>query len=496
MRLRSRFAGTKKHTWLTARQIALSTMLIASSFTPLITTVWGADTAYAADHLVAQWKFDETTAGDHAEDYIGNNDGIPGTQTSVYPTPSTDVAPVNFTNPRSAGFNGQNYYTINNPVSTNFTICAWVKTSSTGGGVNHWTSAPIMDAEWGGVNYDFGFGVGNGGKLMFGNGGNPVGGGGLYDQQINGSTTINDNQWHNVCVTRSNTTGAVKLYVDAQLDGQGTTGVGALNVRSVARIGWGYDGAALFQGLIDDVRVYDIDLAPEQLQALTNGVDNPFDDNDGASAEVENAAPGGDGNADGIQDSEQTNVTSFVNSLTNNYVTLAAPTQCQLSGVNTTAATTLQSDNNYTYPLGLLNFTAHCGTPGYSMIVQQIYYNPPGGEFVLRKYASGSYQTITDATITRTTLNGQDAVVAQYTVVDGGPLDEDGVQNGVIVDPAGLAIARGVNTTLKAPNTGFVAHSKNSMSIDASAVCLVAVLASGGLMTLGLTTKRRRARRQ
>lgn len=229
----------------------------------------------AVDNLVAHWKFDETLTNVPAEDSVGSNDGAPGTSTSTYPQPSADVPPVAFTDTGSMQFNGQNYFTINNPVSTNFTICAWVKTTSTGGGVNHWTSAPIMDAEWGGVNYDFGFGVGNGGKLMFGNGGVPAGGGGLFDAQVNGSTTINDGSWHNVCVTRNNTSGQVKLYVDAVQDGSGITGVGSLTIRSVARIGWGYDGAALYQGKIDDVRVYNTDLSQEQLQNLADGSDTP-----------------------------------------------------------------------------------------------------------------------------------------------------------------------------------------------------------------------------
>lgn len=226
----------------------------------------------APGQLLGQWKFDETVAGSVAVDSMGSNDAIP----TGDPIPSTDVAPVTFTNPRSASFDGSNYFTIERPVSTDFTICAWVKTASTGGGVEHWTSAPIMDSETGGVDYDFGFGVGNGGRLMFGNGGDDVNGGGLFDAQVDGTTPINDNVWHNVCVTRNNTTGVVNLYVDAQLDGTGITGVGPLTSNPEARIGYGYDGAALFSGLIDDVRVYDIDLTPEQLQVLTDGGNDPI----------------------------------------------------------------------------------------------------------------------------------------------------------------------------------------------------------------------------
>ncbi len=232
-----------------------------------------ASPAHAAPgQLLNQWKFDETVAGSVAVDSLGGNDAMP----TGDPIPSTDVAPVTFTNPRSASFDGTNYFTIDRPASTDFTICAWVKTTSTGGGVDHWTSAPIMDSETGGVDYDFGFGVGNGGRLMFGNGGDDVNGGGLFDAQVNGTTPINDNVWHNVCVTRNNTTGQVNLYVDAQLDGSGVTGVGALTSNPNARIGYGYDGAALFSGLIDDVRVYDTDLTPEQLGVLAEGGNDPI----------------------------------------------------------------------------------------------------------------------------------------------------------------------------------------------------------------------------
>ncbi len=224
------------------------------------------------DDLVGHWKFDETVAGSDAEDSVGSNDGTPTND----PTPSTDIPTVSFTNLRSAEFDGSNYFTITRPISTNFTICAWVKTSSAGGGTNHWESAPIFDSEWGGVDYDFGFGVGNGGKLMFGNGG--LVGGNLVDNQVNGNTTINDNEWHNVCATRNNTTGEVKLYVDAELDGSGTTGTGALTRNPNARIGYGYDGAALFDGLIDDMRIYEVVLTQVQLENLTSGSDDPDSD--------------------------------------------------------------------------------------------------------------------------------------------------------------------------------------------------------------------------
>lgn len=400
---------------------------------------------YAATEPVARWKFDETVAGTDAADYIGTNHGMAGPGEGNYPIPSTDVAPVNFENPRSASFDGSQYYTINNPVSTDFSVCAWVKTTSSGGGTNHWESAPIIDAEWGGVNFDFGFGIGNGGRLMFGNGGTPVGGGGLFDTQVNGTTAVNDNQWHNVCMTRNNADGVVKLYVDAQLDGNGTSGVGELNVRSVARIGWGYDGAALFEGLIDDVRVYNVVLDEAQLQNLTDGSEDP--DGDPALP-----LPDEDRNGDGIKDSEQGNV-ALIATVNNKEVALEFDEVCDVNSAQYKAeATNTVQDPGYDYPEGLLYFMVECGEDGFTTTVKQYYYDVTPDGFVARKYNpnTNAYFTISGGTITQQVIHGQNVTVLTYQIKDGGLLDIDGEENGIIIDPAGLGQA-----AVGVPNTGL-----------------------------------------
>ena len=75
----------------------------------------------------------------------------------------------------------------------------------------------------------------------------------------------------------------------------------------------------------------------------------------------------------------------------------------------------------------------------------------PNG-LVLRKYnpTTNAYFTITNASLTSTTIGGKSAVVATYQITDGGSLDTDGVVNGIIVDPVGLA-----SLAVSAPNTGF-----------------------------------------
>lgn len=256
IRLTGLSAGTTYHFRIDSTD-SNSNLATSSDFT--FTTKQG-----AVINPVGYWKLDESASSDDAVDEIGINTGFQ----SGTPAATTTVPTVNFIDTGSRVFDGNNYFTINRPVQDDFTICAWIKTSSSGGGSSHWTSAPIMDSEWGGLANDFGFGIGNGGKLMYGNGGS-------FDYQVNGNTVINDNVWHNVCVTRNNTSGAVKLYVDAQLDGSGTTSTGSLNINPYARIGYGYDGAAHYVGLIDDVRAYNTDLSQSQLLSIFQGNNDP-----------------------------------------------------------------------------------------------------------------------------------------------------------------------------------------------------------------------------
>lgn len=434
--------------------------------------------------LVAHWAFDEAEAGSPAVDSVGGNNGTPfeGTPTdppptedvpdATYPEPSEDVPPAH--GPFSASFNGGNYFEINNPVSLDFTICAWVKTASFGS-AQHWTSAPILEAEVGGVAYDFGFGIDNNGKLMFGNGG--LVDGLLIDSWITGTTTINNGAWHHVCATRSDSDGgAVVLYADGKPDNAGVTGTGAVNQNSKARIASGTDGAWPYVGLIDDLRVYGSALSAEQVATVAAGGDpfaeptdtagptatptatataapdtsadvspspqNPSADDDGIAAAVEAAAPnGGDANGDGVPDAEQSTVASFPTAQ-GEYVSLVVDDACTLTSAAGANRSAEVGDEGFTYPAGLIEYTAQCVT-GANVLVEAYFYGAPDTDLVARKFdpATGRYTSIDDAELTRMTIGGVPVVKAAYQVADGGPLDSDGVVNGIIVDPVGLAQA-------------------------------------------------------
>jgi len=164
-------------------------------------------------------------------------------------------------------------------------------------------------------------------------------------------------------------------------------------------------------------------------------------DDDGIANAIENASPNsGDANNDGTADRTQLNVTSFVNPVSTAYSSIVVDSACELSSVSAASANALGADTGYEYPMGLLDFTASCGTPGYTATITQYFFNPPTESFILRKYAGSSYQTVSGAAMTSVTVGGVPALRVSYQVTDGGPLDDDGLANGVIVDPAGPAV--------------------------------------------------------
>ena len=178
-------------------------------------------------------------------------------------------------------------------------------------------------------------------------------------------------------------------------------------------------------------------------------------DSDGIPDTIENSAPNsGDANNDGIADSTQANVTSYLNPVTTSYSVLEVPTSCSITSVSSQSEdSNTVKDPAYTYPAGLMNFTIDCGTSGFSAnIVQYHYTNTSLTNLILRKYNpnTNAYFTITNASLTAQSIGGQSVIVSTYQVTDGSELDIDNTANGIIVDPAGLA-----SQAIGAPNTGL-----------------------------------------
>ncbi len=175
-------------------------------------------------------------------------------------------------------------------------------------------------------------------------------------------------------------------------------------------------------------------------------------DSDGISDEVEDAAPnGGDANDDGIPDSEQGFVASFVNPITGQYVSLAVDENCAISSPSMEEESVDDVDVGFVYPIGLMNFTVDCADPGYTATVTQYFYNLNNDDFVARKFnpTTKAYFTIEGAVVSQVEIDGLQVVKSTFQITDGSALDADGIENGIIVDPAGLG-----QIVVGAPRTG------------------------------------------
>ena len=197
-------------------------------------------------------------------------------------------------------------------------------------------------------------------------------------------------------------------------------------------------------------------------------------DADGISDSTEAAAPNnGDANNDGTADKLQAGVTSLPNPVTSNYAVLESTGCTGNTGVSVGAADANSPDGNYSYPVGLINFSIHCTNPGDTATITQYFYGDyDAAKFVMRKYdaTAGTYQTIPGAVLSTVTIGGKTALKAVYQVTDGGSLDADRTANGTIVDPAGPALLPVVagSTTASLANTGI-----NLEYISVGALCLV-----------------------
>lgn len=219
------------------------------------------------------------------------------------------------------------------------------------------------------------------------------------------------------------------------------------------------------------------------------------DDNDDISSGVEDLAPNsGDGNDDGTPDSQQANVASFVDTQTGKYVTLALPGACTISSASTVAeSANSHADNTYSYPAGMMNYTANCGTPGYTAQAKIYFFGQSADGLVLRKYnpANHTYSTVSGASLSNETIGGRTAILASYTITDGGALDTDGSTNGVIVDPVGVATTAGANSG-KLVNTGT--NILLTTSVAGSLVVGALLTATRGRTPQSKTARRRSAR--
>lgn len=167
------------------------------------------------------------------------------------------------------------------------------------------------------------------------------------------------------------------------------------------------------------------------------------EDNDGVDNETEDAGPNnGDGNEDGIKDSEQQNVVSApdFNLDKSGYVTLEVAGNVgtpEIKNFSTHSTKGLKITDGSTAPVGGFAFTASGGFEGVlnvRIILDKVY---DTSNWSLKKTVdeSGVLVDGPEATFDTVTIDGVDKTRISYSIKDGGPFDADGANNGSITDP-------------------------------------------------------------
>jgi hypothetical protein len=163
---------------------------------------------------------------------------------------------------KAAQFDGTSGY-VQIPVSVrnDFTLAFWVRTATTGGTPQWYNGKGLVDGEVGGVTSDFGTAlVGN--KFGFGVGG--------PDVTLTATNVINDGQWHHLAVTRNSTGGQMTVFVDGIQQASMVGPTGTRTASSSLRLGSLQTGLGFLAGTLDDVRIYDYVLSPNQISGLMN----------------------------------------------------------------------------------------------------------------------------------------------------------------------------------------------------------------------------------
>jgi hypothetical protein len=107
------------------------------------------------------------------------------------------------------------------------------------------------------------------------------------------------------------------------------------------------------------------------------------------------------------------------------------------------------SAGDMSFPLGLISFRIHAPTPGDTVAVRVLYSQPiPSGGWFKHTPSEGWMDYSPQVTIS------SDRQALTFFLTDGGDDDADGIANGVIVDPAGLATGAGTSSIAAADAGG------------------------------------------
>jgi len=158
---------------------------------------------------------------------------------------------------------GSSYGTLPRPVQDDFTLEAWIKTTTSLSGNQFWQGIGLFHADVQGGNNDFGAAIINDG-FAFGMGLGP----GLEDVMMQSTTTVTNGEWMHVAVTRKKSTGEVQLFVNGNMEGsQAYAQVSSLSAATNMTIGGNTIDGHYFNGDLDEVRIWNVVRSPADIMS-------------------------------------------------------------------------------------------------------------------------------------------------------------------------------------------------------------------------------------
>ena len=226
---------------------------------------------------VAAWSFDEGS-GSTAFDDSGNGHDGALTNGAAW---TTSAAPIGVENPYALTLDGVDDYVripdsdaLDFDTDDDFTVSVWIKPGSTQFPTGSNQDSDVVE-KWSQHQGRYPFVIryynqnagSNEGKVYV----ERYDGG--HAPKITSSSSINDGQWHQVTFVRSGgATGTLNLYVDGVLEGStADTTTGTTVNTSDLFIGQRGDNINRFNGLVDDLQIYDQALSGVAVRSLYNG---------------------------------------------------------------------------------------------------------------------------------------------------------------------------------------------------------------------------------
>lgn len=214
--------------------------------------VSGGQTSLTIDGLAPSTFYCRIRANQTGKPY--SNEGAPSNVKTVK---------LEYTPPGNAlKFDGTNdYATIPRPISGDFTIEYWMKTNQVGYS-GHITGTGVVDMEVGGAPGDYRNAL-VGDKITFGLGSNG------QDPTLFSNTSVNNGKWYHIAMTRDKSTGQIRLYVNGNLEANGSSGTGNITASSLITLGSVNtargSSTRSFNGTIDELRIWDVVRTPAEI---------------------------------------------------------------------------------------------------------------------------------------------------------------------------------------------------------------------------------------